>query len=86
MLNVGECVKLKCADILPATRNTEMHPSPTALPLLTLPSIAGPAAAVALAVAVALRLWSCSSAVSGFNVRAFATAEVYPCRPANATI
>lgn len=27
MLNVGECVKLKCADILPATRNTEMHPS-----------------------------------------------------------
>lgn len=27
MLNVGECVKLKCADILPATRNTKMHPS-----------------------------------------------------------
>lgn len=82
MLNVGECVKLKCQ--LRETRRCTLLP--TALPLLTLPSIAGPAAAVALAVALALRLWSCSSAVSGFNVRAFATAEVYPCRPANATI
>lgn len=82
MLNVGECVKLKCADILPATRNTEMHPSPHRSTATDAPIYRGPAAAVA----VALRLWSCSSAVSGFNVRAFATAEVYPCRPANATI